>query len=97
MALVDRREGRNFGYGRQLSYSGPQALKDLFTGGHLPRLKRVPIAGKRSCIGVGQRTVLVTTMRARSIDGRCKTTQLTSCAELFIAAPTLAVQTRAAD
>lgn len=34
MALISRREGRNFGYGRQLSYAGPQALKDLFTGGH---------------------------------------------------------------
>jgi len=27
MALVGRRDGRNFGYGRQLSYAGPQALK----------------------------------------------------------------------
>lgn len=34
MALVGRRNGRNFGYGRQLSYAGPQALKDLFGGGH---------------------------------------------------------------
>ena len=34
MALVGRRDGRNFGYGRQLSYAGPQALKDLFAGGH---------------------------------------------------------------
>ena len=34
MALVGRRDGRNFGYGRQLSYAGPQALRDLFTGGH---------------------------------------------------------------
>jgi len=34
MALVGRRDGRNFGYGRQLSYAGPQALKDLFGGGH---------------------------------------------------------------
>lgn len=30
MALVGRRDGRSFGYGRQLSYAGPQALKDLF-------------------------------------------------------------------
>ncbi|SEC95851.1 hypothetical protein SAMN05216178_5558 [Pseudomonas saponiphila] len=29
MALVGRRDGRNFGYGRQLSYAGPQALKDM--------------------------------------------------------------------
>jgi hypothetical protein len=34
MALVGRRDGRNFGYGRQLSYAGPQALCDLFGGGH---------------------------------------------------------------
>jgi len=34
MALVGRRDGRNFGYGRQLSYSGPQALRDMFGGGH---------------------------------------------------------------
>ena len=34
MALVGRRDGRNFGYGRQLSYAGPQALKDMFGGGH---------------------------------------------------------------
>ncbi|KQM49748.1 hypothetical protein ASE80_10295 [Pseudomonas sp. Leaf15] len=34
MALVGRRDGRNFDYGRQLSYAGPQALKDMFGGGH---------------------------------------------------------------
>jgi len=34
VALVGRRDGRNFGYGRQLSYAGPQALKDMFGGGH---------------------------------------------------------------
>jgi integrase len=39
MALVDRRDGRNFGYGRQLSYAGPQALKDLFGGGHFGTVK----------------------------------------------------------
>ena len=39
MALVGRREGRNFGYGRQLSYAGPQALKDLFAGGHYATVK----------------------------------------------------------
>lgn len=33
MALVGRRDGRNLGYGRQLSYPGPQALKDMFGGG----------------------------------------------------------------
>jgi len=39
MALVGRREGRNFGYGRQLSYAGPQALKDMFGGGHYGTIK----------------------------------------------------------
>ncbi|WP_226456763.1 integrase domain-containing protein [Pseudomonas sp. AF03-9] len=39
MALVGRRGGRNFGYGRQLSYAGPQALKDMFGGGHYGTVK----------------------------------------------------------
>lgn len=39
MALVGRRDGRNFGYGRQLSYVGPQALKDMFGGGHYGTVK----------------------------------------------------------
>ena len=39
MALVGKRGGRNFGYGRQLSYAGPQALKDLFGGGHYGTVK----------------------------------------------------------
>ncbi len=39
MALVGRYDGRNFGYGRQLSYAGPQALKDLFAGGHFATVK----------------------------------------------------------
>lgn len=39
MALVGRRDGRNFGYGRQLSYAGPQALKDVFGGGHYGTVK----------------------------------------------------------
>lgn len=39
MALVGRRDGRNFGYGRQLSYAGPQALHDLFGGGHYGTVK----------------------------------------------------------
>ncbi|CAH0282040.1 Tyrosine recombinase XerC [Pseudomonas sp. Bi130] len=37
--LVGRRDGRNFGYGRQLSYAGTQALKDLFGGGHYGTVK----------------------------------------------------------
>ncbi|MEJ5865354.1 integrase domain-containing protein [Pseudomonas farsensis] len=39
MALVGRRNSRNFGYGRQLSYAGPQALKDMFGGGHYGTVK----------------------------------------------------------
>ncbi|MGE8048402.1 integrase domain-containing protein [Pseudomonas monteilii] len=39
MAMVGRRDGRNFGYGRQLSYAGPQALKDKFGGGHYGTVK----------------------------------------------------------
>ncbi|TKJ70972.1 integrase [Pseudomonas sp. CFBP13508] len=39
MALVGRRDGRNFGYGTQLSYAGPQALKDMFSGGHYGTFK----------------------------------------------------------
>jgi integrase len=39
MALVGRRDGRNFGYCRQLSYAGPQALKDMFGSGHYGTVK----------------------------------------------------------
>ncbi|AVH36820.1 integrase [Pseudomonas monteilii] len=39
MALVGRRDGRNFGYGRQLNYAGRQALEDLFAGGHFATVK----------------------------------------------------------
>lgn len=39
MALVGRRDGRNFGYGRQLSYAGTKALKDMFSGGHYGTVK----------------------------------------------------------
>jgi len=39
MALVGRRDGRNFGWGRQLSYAGPQALKDMFGGGDFGTVK----------------------------------------------------------
>ncbi|MFT4452996.1 Tyrosine recombinase XerC [compost metagenome] len=39
MALLGLRDGRNFGYGRQLSYAGRQALEDLFAGGHFATVK----------------------------------------------------------
>ncbi|QXI07018.1 integrase domain-containing protein [Pseudomonas tensinigenes] len=39
MARVGKRTGRNFGFGRQLSYAGPQALNDLFGDGHFATVK----------------------------------------------------------
>ncbi|MET3715417.1 integrase domain-containing protein [Pseudomonas sp. PvP001] len=39
MARVGKRAGRNFGFGCQLSYVGPQALKDLFGDGHFATVK----------------------------------------------------------
>ena len=36
---VGKRAGRKFGFGRQLSYAGPQALKDLFGNGHYASVK----------------------------------------------------------
>lgn len=39
MARIGKRVGRNFGFGRQLSYAGPQALKDLFGAGHFATVK----------------------------------------------------------
>ena len=39
MARLGKRAGRNFGFGRQLSYAGPQALKDLFGDGHFASVK----------------------------------------------------------
>lgn len=39
MTLISRRDGRNFGYGRQLSYADSQALKDLFADGHFATVK----------------------------------------------------------
>ncbi|WP_409315327.1 integrase domain-containing protein [Pseudomonas putida] len=39
MALLGRRNGRNFGYGRQLSYAGRRALEDMFVGGHFATVK----------------------------------------------------------
>lgn len=39
MARVGKRAGRNFGFGRQPSYAGSQALKDLFGDGHFATAK----------------------------------------------------------
>jgi hypothetical protein len=39
MVFVGRWDGRNFGYGRQLSYAGPQLLKDMSGCGHYGTIK----------------------------------------------------------
>ena len=39
MARGGNRGGRNFGYGRQLRDAGPQALRNLFGGGHYGTVK----------------------------------------------------------
>jgi integrase len=39
MARVGKRSGKNFGYGRQLSYAGPQALQDMYGDGHYGTVK----------------------------------------------------------
>lgn len=39
MARVGKRSGKNFGYGRQLSYAGPQALQDMYGNGHYATVK----------------------------------------------------------
>lgn len=39
MALVTKRDGRNFGHGTQISYEGPQALKDMFRDSHYGTVK----------------------------------------------------------
>lgn len=39
LALVGRRDSRNFGYGRQMSYTGQQALKGMFDDGHYGTVK----------------------------------------------------------
>lgn len=65
MALVGRRDGRNFGYGRQLSYAGPQALRDFLAAGITPRSRRTVIAGRRLSAGVVRRMGRGLTMRDR--------------------------------
>ena len=79
MALVGRRDGRNFGYGRQLSYAGPQALKDMFGGGHYGTIKahcdrwQAFVKWCRSAQGPGIND-------ARQIDRRCWPTTRRICA-----------------
>ncbi|MNC20581.1 hypothetical protein D3C75_685360 [compost metagenome] len=65
MGLVGKRDGRNFGYGRQLSYAGPQALKDLLAVGITGPSKHTVIGGRRLCAGVVRRMGRGLTMRGR--------------------------------
>src|SRR5690606_26053210 len=39
MPRVGKQDGRNFGYGRQLSHAGPQALRELFGAGRYATVK----------------------------------------------------------
>lgn len=39
MALMGIRHGCNFGYGRQMNYARPQALKDMLGEGHYGTVK----------------------------------------------------------
>lgn len=55
MALLGKRDGRNFGYGRQLSYAGPQALRDLFGDGHYRTVKAHSDRWQVFVGGVGRR------------------------------------------
>ncbi|BAW21297.1 Uncharacterized protein KF715C_ch7240 [Pseudomonas putida] len=82
MALVGRRDGRNFGYGRQLSYAGPQALKDMFGGGHYGTVKAHVIGGRHSSNGVVPNRDPVSMMRGKLIEGCWPTMQLI-CATLL--------------
>lgn len=75
MGLVGRRDGRNFGYGRQLSYAGPQALRDLFGGGITGRSRHTVIAGRRLYAGAAQTMDQGLTMRDKLIGRPCWTTR----------------------
>ena len=75
MALVGRRDGRNFGYGRQLSYAGPKALRVFLAEDITPQSRRTVIAGRRSSAGVVRRMGPDLMMRGRLIDRPCWTTQ----------------------
>lgn len=70
MALAGRQNGRNLGYGRQLSYAGPQALKDLFGRGHYGTVKAHSDRWQalvRWCGGAGRRMDQDLTMRDKLI------------------------------
>jgi hypothetical protein len=53
MALIGKRDGRNFGYGRQLSYSGHKRCGTCLAAAITARSKRTVIVGRRLCAGVG--------------------------------------------
>jgi hypothetical protein len=80
MAVVGRLDGRNFGYGRQLSYAGPQALKDMFGGGHTARSRRTVIGGKHSLNGAAPNRAPILMMRGK-LTGRCRRTMRRICAK----------------
>ncbi len=65
MALVGGCDGRNFGNGRQLSYAGPQALKDITA-----RSRRTVIGGRHSSNGAAPNRGPVSMMHGRLIQ-RC--------------------------
>jgi hypothetical protein len=79
MPLVGRREGRNFGYGRQLSYAGPQALKNMFGGGHYGMVKAHCDLWQVSLNGAAQNRGRVSMMCGRLI-GRYWRTMRRICA-----------------
>lgn len=74
MALVGKQDGRNFGYGRQLSYAGPLALRDLFGGGHYGTVKAHSDRWQHLYVGVARRMGRGLTMRGRLIGRPCWTT-----------------------
>ena len=67
MGPVGRRDGRNFGYGRQMSYAGPQALKDLFGGGHYGTVKAHSDQWQAVITegGIAETTVALSSLHAR--------------------------------
>lgn len=61
MALVERHNGRNFGYARQLSHAGRQALKDLFACSHVATVKVHGDRSHPSYDGANQKTAPLST------------------------------------
>jgi hypothetical protein len=85
MALVGRRDGHNFGYGSQLSYAGPQALKDMFGGGHYGTVKAHSDPWRDCVSGAGLKRGPGSTMRGRLTARCCRTMPHTFAAWLSTA------------